>query len=80
MTAPHYTTTDPCLASFVLSEGAVLADWRRVGPKKVAFHFVADRSLHQLLRLYWSAEPVPVAPSRLFAALRLLKSRSFLKN
>lgn len=80
MTAPHYTTTDPYLASFVLSEGAVLAGWRRIGPKKVAFRFVADHSLHQLLRLYWSAEPILVAPSRLFAVLQLLKSRSFIKN
>src|SRR6266508_2008147 len=77
MTAPDYKTNDPYLASFVLSEGAVLAGCTRLGPKKVEFRFVADRSLHEVLRLYWSGMATVIVPGRLFAALRKLKSRSF---
>jgi hypothetical protein len=80
MNVPHYTTNDPYLASFVLSEGAVLAGCTRLGPKKVEFRFVADRSLHNLLRLYWSGNLTFVSPGRLFAALRQLKSRSFTQS
>lgn len=77
MHAPHYVTNDPYLASFVLSEGAALAGCTRLGPKKVEFRFTADCHLHNLLRLYWSGAATPIAPGRLFAALRQLKSRSF---
>jgi hypothetical protein len=77
MSIPRYTTNDPYLASFVLSEGAVLVGCSRLGPKKVEFRFVANRALHELLRLYWSGVAIPIAPSQLFAALRQLKSRSF---
>lgn len=76
MTVPHHTTHDPYLASFVVSEGATLAGCMRLGPKKVEFRFVADRRLHELLRLYWSGVPLLVVPCRLFAVLRTLKSRS----
>ena len=74
MTAPHYTTRDFYLASFVLSEGGALTGVKRLGPKRVEFRFVADRWLHQLLRLYWSGEPVWVKPIKLFSALKELKS------
>lgn len=76
MTVPHYTTNDPYLSSYVLSEGGVLAGCRRLGPKKVEFRFVADRHLHKLLHLYWSGQPTIAVPGRLFATLRQLKSRS----
>lgn len=79
MTVPHYKTTDPYLASYVISEGAVLAGCTRLGPKKVEFRFVADAHLHELLRRYWSGARLSIAPARLFAALRLLKSRSFVR-
>jgi hypothetical protein len=72
----QHTTHDPYLASFLLSEGAALLRSQRIGPKKVAFSFAADARLHDLLRLYWSEVPTPAVPARLFAALRLLKSRS----
>ena len=77
MSVPHYSTNDPYLASFVLSEGAVLAGCTRLGPKKVEFRFVADRRLHELLRLYWSGVATPIAPMRLFGVHRQLKRRSF---
>jgi hypothetical protein len=77
MTEPNYKTHDPYLASFLLSEGGVLAGCTRNGPKQVEFRFVADRALHELLRLYWSGVPMLVVPCELFAALRKLKSRSF---
>ncbi len=80
MTDAHYTTHDPFLASFVLSEGAALAGCRRIGPKTVEYHFVPDRHLHALLRLYWSGSPTVVAPAQLFAALRSLKSRSLVRR
>lgn len=76
MDQPEYTTNDPYLASFVVSEGGVLSGCRRLGPKKVEFRFVPSRQLHQILRVYWSGQPVHVTPYRLFAALRLLKSRT----
>lgn len=76
MTEPNYRTTDPYLASFVLSEGAVLTGCTRLGPKKVEFRFVADRTLHELLQIYWSGVPIQIAPLNLFTALRKLKSRS----
>jgi hypothetical protein len=79
MSVPHYKTNDPYLASFVLSEGAVLAGCTRLGPKKVEYRFVANRHLHERLQLYWSGVATPIAPGRLFAALRQLKSRSFIK-
>ena len=80
MSAPHYKTNDPYLASYVLSEGALLTGCRRLGPKKVEFRFAADERLHDLLRLYWSGVATPLAPVRLFAALRQLKSRSFTQS
>ena len=54
MTTPHYVTHDTYLSAFVLNQGASLAGHRRIGPKKVEFRFLADRRLHELLRLYWS--------------------------
>lgn len=76
MTAPHYTTNDPYLASFLLSERAVLAGFRRLAPKRVEFRFVADRRLHELIRVYWSNERTLVVPRKLFDALRWFKRRS----
>lgn len=73
---PCYQTNDPYLASFLMSEGAVLAGCTRLGPKRVEFRFVPNRELHDLLRLYWSGERLFVSPARLFDALRLLKRRS----
>src|SRR5581483_9417000 len=69
---------DPYLASFVLSEGGILADCIRISPKKVEFRFVADLHVHSLLRLYWSGMKTSLVPGRLFAALQQLKSRSFI--
>ena len=80
MSDPLYPTNDPYLASFVLSEGAVLAAFARLGPKRVEFQFVADRRLHHLLRLYWGGQRIPVAPVRIFAALKTLKSRSLMHS
>ena len=76
MNAAIHITNDPYLASFVLSEGAVLTGSTRLGPKTVEFRFIADRRLHDLLRLYRSGERIFVSPVQLFAALRMLKKRS----
>jgi hypothetical protein len=75
-TAALHLTRDPYLASFLISQEAILAGLRRVSPKKVEFSFVADRRLHQLLRLYWSEQPVWVEPAKFFRAHRELKNRS----
>ncbi len=80
LNAPHDTTNDPYLASFVLSEGAVLAGCTRLGPKKVEFRFLADQRLHELLRLYWSGVATPIAPLRLFGVHRELKKRSITRR
>lgn len=74
MPDPQYTTRDFYLASFVLSEGAVLVGVKRLGPKKVEFRFLAGPELHTLLRLYWRNEPVLLTPSQLFNSHRELKS------
>jgi hypothetical protein len=74
MDLPVHRTYDPYLASFVLSQGAVLTGITRLKPKKTEFRFVADRQLHDLLRLYWSGEPLPLTPARLFKTLRYVKS------
>ena len=65
MDQAEYTTNDPYLASFVVSEGGTLSGCRRHGPKRVEFRFVADRRLHETLRVYWSRLPVHVTPYRL---------------
>jgi hypothetical protein len=79
MTAPLYQTTDTCLASFLLSQGHAPVSWRRLTPKKVLFRFEAGEDLHGLLRLYWSGQPILIAPIRVFAALRRLKSRALVR-
>jgi hypothetical protein len=76
----QHTTHDPYLASFLLSERAILLNSRRIGPKTVAFSFAADERLHDLLRLYWSETPTVTVPAWLFAALRRLKSRSLIES
>lgn len=72
---PQHTTTDWYLASFVLSQGIPLLGWRRLGPKKVEFRFLAGQRLHDALRLYWACVPTIVVPADLFAAHRRLKTR-----
>jgi hypothetical protein len=79
MTVAQYTTTDPYLSSFLLSQGAVLLGCTRLGPKRVEFRFAADRRLHELLYLYRNQKPTLVVPAHLFGALRRLKSRSIVR-
>lgn len=76
MSNPHYTTHDPYLSSFLCYRGSTLADCERIGPKTVEFGFLTGADLHDLLRLYWSGQPTPVVPARLFGCLRRLKSMS----
>jgi hypothetical protein len=80
MPPPTYTTTDIHLASFILYRGAALAGLERLRPKKVEFRFVADRQLHDLLRLYWSGDLTPVAPAQLFKTLHRLKCLSITRR
>ncbi len=70
----HHATKDQYLASFLLAEGASLAGVTRLGPKRVEVRFVADWRLHELLRLYHSGRAIPLVPSRLFDALKRIKS------
>jgi hypothetical protein len=79
MTLPFYKTTDTYLASFLLSQDFFPVNWERLTPKKVLFRFEADERLHDLLRLYWSGQPILIAPVGLFAALRKLKSRTLVR-
>jgi len=76
MSSPIYATQDPYLASFLLSQGAVLVGHTRLAPKRVEFRFLTSEGLHQLLRLYWSRRHILVVPAELFDALRKFKSRS----
>src|SRR5438105_283061 len=80
MTIPLYRTIDPYLASFLLSEGGSLEGTARLGPKTMEFCFAAHRDLHELLRLYWSGQPLCLVPARLFRALQILKRRSRLRT
>lgn len=80
MTVPQYTTNDPHLAAFLVSEGASLTGLRRTGPKRVLFSFIASRELHVLLRLYWAGQPLPVVPAKLLAVLHDLKCRSITRG
>lgn len=80
MPVAHYVTNDPYLASFLVSEGAILAGCSRLGPKRVEFRFVADPTLHNLLRLYWSKERIFISPSRLLGTLQELKKRTFVRS
>jgi hypothetical protein len=80
MTAPQYTTNDPHLAAFLVSEGAALTSLRRTSPKRVLFSFTASRELHVLLRLYWGGRPLPIAPSRLLGVLHDLKCRGITRG
>lgn len=68
-----HPTLDQYLASFLLSEEAALAGVTRLGPKTVEARFIADRRLHELLRLYRSDLAIPIVPARLFAAHREFK-------
>lgn len=70
-----YTTNDPYLASFLLSEGSRLIGYRRLGRRRVEFRFAADRTLHELVRLYHSRRLLQISPARLFESLKELKRR-----
>jgi hypothetical protein len=80
VTAPLYATTDLHVAGFLDSNGAVLDHCRRLSPKKVSYRFAADKRLHGLLRLYWSGQPVPMAPGRFAESLRKLKRMSIFRT
>ena len=80
MTAPLHATTDPLLAGYLDAQGAALDHCQRLGPKKVAYRFVADERLHGLLRLYWSGQPVPMVPGRFAESLRKLKRMSIFRT
>lgn len=71
-----YTTTDPHLAAFLVTEGAELTGLKRTGPKRVLYSFAANRELHVLLRVYWGGHPLPVVPSKLLDELHRLKCLS----
>ncbi len=80
MSPTLHTTTDPLLAGYLDANGAVLDHCQRLGPKKVAYRFVAGPRLHGLLRLYWSGQPVPMVPGEFAASLRKLKRMSIFRN
>jgi hypothetical protein len=80
LAAPQYKTTDPYLASFLLSEGAVLRGCTRLSPKRVEYRFETGSMLHGLLRIYWSGQRITVCPSYLFSSLRKLKQRSLTRS
>src|SRR5205085_33573 len=80
MSVIEYATNDPYLASFVLSEGAVLLGCRRLAPKRVEFRFESDWRLHELLRLYWGGQPIRLVPADLFRAHRYLKRRTVVRD
>ncbi len=73
---PQYLTTDFYLAAFLCNRGGALLSLRRLGPKKVEFRFRTGEQLHELLRLYWSGNLVPVIPWELFMCYHRLKCLS----
>jgi hypothetical protein len=74
MTHSHYETSNVYLAAFLLCQGAALTGYERVSPRRTVFRFRSDETLHELLRLYWRNDPMPIVPLRLFASLQELKS------
>ena len=76
MVSPTYTTGDPHLAAYVVSEGTPLLYLERLSRRRVLFTFPASRGLHVLLRLYWGRHPIPVVPAVLLETLHDLKCRS----
>jgi hypothetical protein len=74
MTASHYETSNVYLASFLLCQGATLAEYEHVTHRRVMFRFEANEKLHELLRIYWSHTQDPVVPASLFDSLQRLKS------
>lgn len=76
MSSATYTTSDLHVAAFLVNQGASFLGCERVRPKRVEFHFEADERLHELLRVYWRATPVPIVPAKLLAALHRLKCLS----
>lgn len=80
MTTSLHETSDIYLACFLLSQGATFDHCERVGLRRNKFYFLADDTLHRLLRLYWMNTPMTLVPNQLFAALRQLKSLSRLRS
>jgi hypothetical protein len=70
-----YETSDVYLASYLLCQGALLIETDRVGPRRTVFRFESDEFLHALLRAYWGNDDIVVPATRLYDALRGLKSR-----
>ena len=68
-------STDIYLCSFCLSMGAVLERVERDESGRVHFllHAEGSKGMDELVRLYWSNEPVPIVPSRLLGSLKHLK-------
>lgn len=75
MTLLPYETSDVYLASYLLCQGTTLLGTERVAPRRTTFRFESDEFLHALLRAYWSNDDIVVPATRLFDALRGLKSR-----
>ena len=57
MTDPAYETSDVDLASFILSQRAMLLGYNRPSPRRAVFRFRADERLHELLRLRGGVVP-----------------------
>ncbi len=80
MTESVYTTTDIYLASFLCYKGRVFQGCKRLKPKKVEFRFATGRELHDLLRLYWSCQPILIEPALVFASLHQLRCLSITRR
>jgi hypothetical protein len=73
MTPSLYETSNVYLASFLYSQGITLDGFTRPSARRVVYRFLADETLHELLRLYWGNFPLPIVPTSLFDALQNLK-------
>lgn len=74
MSSPAYVTSDVYLAAFFLSQGLGLISCERVSARRNEFRFASSEKLHELLRLYWRRDALPLVPFHLFESLRKLKS------
>ena len=69
----RFESSDIYLSSYLLSQGARLQGVER-DKERMTFLIVREEGLDELLKAYWSNEPVTVIPAQLYASLKFLKS------
>jgi hypothetical protein len=72
-----FQSADIFLCAFLLTQGIELNHVERLpGTQKCTFFFKknSEAEISELVRMYWSNEPISIVPSRLLHSLRHLKA------